>query len=127
MARYWSPICLLFFVINIKILIDESYDTIYKMVNQNESIQYLECFNLSDIISNKTRMNPTEIKNEFNYHLRWIQKNKKDKRDRFIRNETIENIINETKSRDYLIYQDRICFIFKNESDFRSLDRKSVV
>ena len=49
-----------------------------KMLNQNESIQYLDCFDLNEIIINVTKINLNEIKSEFNYHLRWIKMNKKD-------------------------------------------------
>ena len=78
MITFWYWMCLFYLLSNINILIDESYDTIYKMVNQSESLQYLNCFNLNEIIINKTKINTNEIKNEFNHHLRWIQINKKD-------------------------------------------------
>ena len=119
MFRIWHWICLLYLLYNVNILLDQSYEVVFRVINQNESVQYLSCFNLSEIIINKTRINLNEIKNEFDYHLRWIQKNKKDI-NRLISNEKIEKIINETKSRDYLIYQDRICFIFEDQNDYKS-------
>ena len=120
MKRFWYCFCLLFLINNINILIEESYQVVYKMVNPTKSIRYLICLNLKEILINKTSINLKVIKLDINSNLRWIQENKKSRNGELISINTVDKIENEIKLIDYLIYQNRICFIFDKSTDLMS-------
>ena len=121
--KIWYAICIWLCYFSISNLVKENSEIIYKSINQNEPTNYLVCFNLKEIdtLINKTTVDLQKLdeivsryfSNRFN-NLKGLLKK------RFNMIEFKKLILNPIKSKDYLILNQKFCFIRENnKGDFQ--------
>ena len=119
--KIWYVICIWLCYFSISNLVKENSEIIYKSINQTEPTNYLVCFNLKEIdtLTNKTTVDLQNLDKivssyvsiyYFNYFYKLDEWEKKEYN--MIRFK--EFVLNPIKSKDYLILNDKFCFILEN-------------
>ena len=117
--KIWYLICVWLFLDSVNILIKESNEILYKLIDQEEPYDYLACFDLKEIniLSNKTTVDlhlfNESLYNHFNkleyryiggkHKLKWSPKSKDlEKYNKLI--------LNPIKSKNYIVLRGQFCF-----------------
>ena len=113
--KIWYLICSFFFLVSFNILIEEGKEIVYKSIDKSEPYSYLICTLLKRKFKNhfkKIVLDLDQLSEDMQSYFKNL-KNSIEKYDKKIFNETRFNelILDPIESRNYLIFDDRFCFI----------------
>ena len=113
--KVWYFICILFTFYSINILIKESNEIKYQFSNETEPIDYLACFNLKKIFSNKKTIDLQQLGKDVyayfdNYFSRRFNGFSEEAKKNDIANVN-KSILNPIKSKNYFVLRDQFCLI----------------
>ena len=123
--KIWYLICSFFFLVSFNILIEEGKEIVYKSIVQKEPFSYLICIVLKKKFKNhfnKSLIDLDQLSEDVQRYFKKIKDSKKKKNQKmFNENRFNELILDPIKSRSYLIFNDRFCFIWEkyNSKDLR--------
>ena len=125
--KVWYFICILFALYSINILIKESNEIKYQSINETEPFDYLACFNLKKIFSNKKTIDLQQLGKDVyayfdNYFSRrfnrFSEKLKKELKINFNK-----SILNPIKSKNCFVLRDQFCLILDDRRNFKALSK----
>ena len=126
--KVWYFICILFAFYSINILIKESNEIKYQSINKTEPIDYLACFNLKEIFSNKTTIDLQQLDQNVytyfdNYFPRIFNRYPEEIKKKF-KIVVNKSILNPIKSKNYFVLRDQFCLILEDLRNFKAPFKK---
>ena len=113
--KIWYLLCLMFCIYSLNTFVQESYHVAYTpLLDHDEQIHRLECRRLGDLLANQTTYSMSQLKVDLVRHFedrKWYHGSKE------IFEKGRQNVLNRTKSADFLILNEMICFILRNRED----------
>ena len=118
--RVWYFICALFFLYNLKNLFEESDETKYKFSNETEPVDYLACFNLKEIFSNKKTIDLQQLDGNayayfYNFFFKRFNRFPEETKKNQMTNVN-KSILNPIKSKNYFVLRDQFCVILEDRN-----------
>ena len=116
--KLWPVAVLLFSTYCLYTLISDSYEVLYLERNKTAPLQFLVCNELSQVYPKRTEIDLKELKNDLYGHLN-SSEIYRDKREDY--REAFELILNRIKTDGYLIHNQKLCLISKDQKELRIL------
>ena len=121
--KIWYVICIWLCYFGISNLFKDNSEIIYKSISQNEPTSYLACFNLKEIkiLAKKKRADLQQLYKIVHFYVRIYFSNRFKKLDEWKKKEYNmtkfkQFVLNPIESKDYLILNNKFCFIRKNKN-----------
>ena len=114
--KIWYFLCLMFCIYSLNTFVQESYQVAYTLLpdDHHEPIHRLDCRRLSDLSLNKTKYSMSLLKEDLVRHFEnyksygWSKENIEFGK---------QFVLNRTKSGQFLIFNEMVCFIIRNEEE----------
>lgn len=122
----WCFVCWVFGFHSLSTLVEESNEVVYQKGNETEPVNYLACEKLTKLYPkklypNKTQIDLKELADDLYRHFKSLVDHYNDHRRNSI--EINQLILNQTKSKGYLILNEKVCLIANDEKEFKCISQ----